>query len=451
MQLVKCHQAPVKVAYILTGSRWVPTPKPEVFQITKRNHNILQGTSEPGARFESAHRHIIEAWLQANAKRNWTVTGGPLAARSHGGADVIIVDDPQMPPLISLAKDVDPTRPVIFRSHIQIRSDLVQEQGSAAAAVWKWMWSHVYRADVYISHPVAAFVPEDVPRERVAYMPATTDWLDGLNKDLAIADIRYYLTEFNEQCRRERMPILSYPQRDYIIQIARFDPSKGLSEVLAAYAEFRRHSHYCSQLAKDKTPQLVMCGHSSVDDPDGASVFDTTLNSLEAQYAEFKDSVIILRLGPSDQMLNALLSTAHVALQLSSSEGFEVKVSEALHKGLPVIVSGAGGIPLQVQHGNGFVVDSSDRASMVRAVAGHLDELFSNKDLYNRMSSCAKKNVSDEVSTVGNAVCWMYLANQLVLNPSFAYNGRWVWELARDQIGEWIRRDEPRLQHSGRC
>jgi glycosyltransferase involved in cell wall biosynthesis len=180
-------------------------------------------------------------------------------------------------------------------------------------------------------------------------------------------------------------------------------------------------------------------------------VFDTTLNSLEAQYAEFKDSVIILRLGPIDQMLNALLSTAHVALQLSSSEGFEVKVSEALHKGLPVIVSGAGGIPLQVQHGNGFVVDSSDRASMVRAVAGHLDELFSNKDLYNRMSSCAKQNVSDEVSTVGNAVCWMYLANQLVRNPSFAYNGRWVWELARDQIGEWIRRDEPRLQHSGRC
>ena len=36
-----------------------------------------------------------------------------------------------------------------------------------------------------------------------------------------------------------------------------------------------------------------------------------------------------MRLGPIDQELNALMSEAKVACQLSTREGFEVKVSEA--------------------------------------------------------------------------------------------------------------------------
>jgi glycosyltransferase involved in cell wall biosynthesis len=52
------------------------------------------------------------------------------------------------------------------------------------------------------------------------------------------------------------------------------------------------------------------------------------------------------------------ISNAKVALQLSTREGFEVKVSEALHKGIPVVTTKAGGIPLQVEHGkNGYLVD----------------------------------------------------------------------------------------------
>lgn len=376
--------------------------------------------------------------------------GGPLAARSHGGADVIIVDDPQMPSLVSLAKEMDPTRPVVFRSHIQIRSDLIEQRGSHAAAVWDWIWFHVQKADLFISHPIASFVPPDVPREKLAYMPATTDWLDGLNKPLTTRDLRYYLAEFNELCRREGMPTLDYPQRDYIIQIARFDPSKGLEDVLAAYAEFRRRSRHCARCPVGRTPQLVLCGQSSVDDPDGTPVFRKTLACLIELYPELKDSVIIMRLGPSDQMLNTLLSTAHVALQLSSSEGFEVKVSEALRKGVPVIARDVGGLPLQIQHDSGFVVHACDRQAEIRAVAEYLDELFSDGEMYTRMSSAAKMSVSDEVSTMGNAVCWMYLVNHLFRSPSTVGHGRWVWELAREQAGEPIGADEHRLQHSAR-
>jgi glycosyltransferase involved in cell wall biosynthesis len=43
------------------------------------------------------------------------------------------------------------------------------------------------------------------------------------------------------------------------------------------------------------------------------------------------------------------MANSKIALQLSSREGFEVKVSEALHAGRPVITTRSGGIPLQVR------------------------------------------------------------------------------------------------------
>jgi hypothetical protein len=41
----------------------------------------------------------------------------------------------------------------------------------------------------------------------------------------------------------------------------------------------------------------------------------------------------------------------------------------------------------------------------------------------------------------------MYLTHQLLNKPSFHYNGRWVWELAREEAEEPIRKGEARLQH----
>jgi hypothetical protein len=81
-----------------------------------------------------------------------------------------------MPTLIPLIKRATPNRPVIFRSHIQIRSDLAAENGTPQKEVWEFLWGHIRGSDLFISHPVPEFVPKDIPDEMVAYMPATTDW-----------------------------------------------------------------------------------------------------------------------------------------------------------------------------------------------------------------------------------------------------------------------------------
>ena len=83
---------------------------------------------------------------------------------------------------------------------------------------------------------------------------------------------------------------------------------------------------------KRNVQQLVICGQSSIDDPDGSLVYDQAMNQIHGSYSDLEEDIVVVRLGPSDQILNAILSLSTVALQLSTREGFEVKVSEALHK-----------------------------------------------------------------------------------------------------------------------
>lgn len=216
----------------------------------------------------------------------------------------------------------------------------------------------------------------------------------------------------------------------YIIQVARFDPSKGVIDVLDSYRKF--HDRLRAARPNTKPPKLLVCGHGSVDDPDATLVHDQVVEHIEEQMPHLDDLICAMRLKPSDQVLNAVLSKAKIALQLSTREGFEVKVSEAIHKGKPVIASRTGGIPLQVENGkNGFLVDVGD----TDAVAQHLYDLWTDEKLYRRMSDYALNNVCDEVSTVGNTLNWLYLASKLSRGQRVLPNGRWINDMAFEELG----------------
>ena len=187
---------------------------------------------------------------------------------------------------------------------------------------------------------------------------------------------------------------------------------------------------------------ISSCGNGSVDDPDGTIVLDETMTLLETRFPHLISSISVMRLGPNDQLLNTLLSASHIVLQLSTREGFEVKVSEAIHKGKPTIATNCGGIPLQVQHGkNGYLVEPGDW----HAVAKHLLDLWTDDNLYESMSNYAKQSVSDEVGTVGNALSWFYLADKWANGKGVVPNGTWVNDLAREEAGIPYKKGENRL------
>jgi len=254
--------------------------------------------------------------------------------------------------------------------------------------------------------------------------------------------------EFRSLCTKEKMHELQWPLRDYIVQVARFDPAKGIPDVIDSYAKFRKLLAETGDFDSDETPQLLICGHGAVDDPDASIIYDQVMQIIASEnYREYASDIVVMRLPPSDQLLNTLLSNAKIALQLSTREGFEVKVSEAVHHGKPIVACRTGGIPLQVEHGkSGYLVTPGDNA----AVAKHLFDLYTDDELYATMSDYAKKHVSDEVGTVGNAAAWLYLAVMYCCRGvKIQPKGAWINDLLREETGEPYVPDEPRLPRGG--
>ncbi|HYL43501.1 MAG TPA: glycosyltransferase [Ktedonobacteraceae bacterium] len=400
---------------------YVLQPKKEVFAITKAKfHNVLQAVASRETELTLEDQALYEAWMQENAAALEDV---------FKQADAIVIDDPQPAGLIPYIKQANPDVKVIYRSHIQIVGSLASQEGTPQHTTWSFLWDKIRDADYFVSHPMNVFIPGNVPDEKILYMPATTDPLDGLNKPLTQGQISIYLKLFNELLRRDEQTPLD-EERPYIIQIARFDPSKGIPDVLEAYKKLRE------MLKKQRkpVPQLVITGNSSIDDPDAIPVYNHIKKLLQSErYERLADDVKVVRLPHRDQMLNALLRGSKLALQLSVKEGFEVKVTEALMKGKPVIAYNAGGIPLQIQDGiTGYLVERGDTTQ----VAQHLYNLLTDESAYQRMSEAACENAGKDYLTIPNAISWLYLAGQLVRGEKVEGNCQWVRALVREKYGK---------------
>ena len=129
--------------------------------------------------------------------------------------------------------------------------------------------------------------------------------LDGLNKELDPWDSAYYMGVFRDLCAKEKMHQLQWPARDYLVQVARFDPAKGIPHVIDSYARFRRLLKTTqSDLGEDEHPQMLICGHGAVDDPDASIIYDEVIQLIASEpYREFAKDIIVMRLPPSDQRM----------------------------------------------------------------------------------------------------------------------------------------------------
>ena len=159
-------------------------------------------------------------------------------------------------------------------------------------------------------------------------------------------------------------------------------------------------------------PQLVITGHGSIDDPEGRVIHSEIIERMHGMMAneaipdDFVRDIIVVRLGPSDQMLNAMLSGAVGAFQLSLREGFEVKVSEALLKGIPVIAYETGGIPLQIRDNvDGHLVPTGD----ICGVADKMRLLTLDKKHHARLKQHAQEDNREWILTPSNVLQWNYI------------------------------------------
>ncbi len=396
---------------------YVLSTKREAFEITKSKlHNVLQDVAPPGTKLTPRDKTLLEEWTKKNAERF-----KPIFKR----AKVIVIDDYQPSGLIPHIKKANPKVKTIYRSHIQVVSSLIQKKGTAQNEVWDYLWKRIKYADLFVSHPIEKFIPRNVPRRKTVLMAPSTDKLDGLNKKLSRRQLNFYIRLFNEQSHGSPLDV----KRPYIIQIARFDPSKGIQDVIESYRKLRKKLETAGTKRKSQIPQLVIAGHSSVDDPEGDFIFTSTMNLLAMDtYKDIADDIKVAKVPHSDQILNALLSESLAALQLSLREGFEFKVTEALHKGKPVVAYRSGGIPLQIEHGvTGYLVKpgNTDQA------AKYLFELATDKKKYRKMSRNAQNRLKKDFFTVSSASKWLYLATELLEKGKITGNRSYVRDLMK--------------------
>ena len=137
-----------------------------------------------------------------------------------------------------------------------------------------------------------------------------------------------------------------------------------------------------------------------------------------------------MQIGLPEQMWNTLLTNAKVLVQLSLSQGIPEFLLEAVQKGKPIITIREAGHYSFIQKAENIFLVERD----TDAVSKHLYHLLSNVELHRQMSFNARK-LSDSLTTVGNAVSWLFLASKLSRDDMIEEN---LYEQAEREIASSV-------------
>ncbi len=287
----------------------------EFFNVTKSFHNALQGNKEL-----KLTENMKRVYLEVNKKNAGDVDLSTF--------DYVLVHDPQPAPLIGF---YEKRQPWIWRCHIDL-SDPNQR-------FWEFLRGFIEKYDAYIFH-MEDYLRKDLDPGRVVIMPPSIDPLSEKNVELKEDEVLTTLERFDVD-----------PERPILTQVARFDPWKGVFDVIDVYRK-----------VKEKIPdvQLLLVGVMAHDDPEGWIYFERTLRKIGEDY----DVKVLTNLnGVHAREVNAFQRASDVILQMSIREGFGLTVTEAMWKGKPVIGRSVGGIKLQIVDGKtGFLVRGTAEA-----------------------------------------------------------------------------------------
>lgn len=290
---------------------------PEFFQVTKKIHNALQGA---------------EVSWSDNEAETWRATNRLNARLLSDSWDYVVVHDAQPAAVLAAFEMEAGRRPRgrwMWRCHIDLTTARDNLMGFLAP------YLEMYDAGIFT---MPSYVPAGLRLGRVMIAPPAIDPLSPKNLPVEKVVIKAVLERFGVD-----------PDRPLAVQVSRFDPWKDPLGVIDAY-----------RLAKTEVRglQLALIASMADDDPEGWEWHERT-----AAYAgDDQDIHVLTNLdGVEAHEVNCFQRAADVVIQKSTREGFGLVVSEALWKERPVVAGNAGGIPLQVIHGEtGLLVESVD-------------------------------------------------------------------------------------------
>jgi trehalose synthase len=285
----------------------------EFFRITKAMHNALQGdrdlnlTSEMFAHYVEVNRQNV--------------------ARLDLEGEVVMIHDPQPLALIDGKKEGK----WVWRCHVDLSDPNI--------TIWNRLASFAVKYDRSV-FSMESYIPRHFGGRAIVDYPGINP-LSEKNMPLDSSQISATLGKFGVE-----------PDKPIIGQISRFDKWKNPLGVIDVYRKVKKVI---------PEVQLLLIGSFASDDPEAVEWYNRA-----KEYAGTTPDVHVLTNndGVEDLEVNAFQRSLAVAVQLSLREGFCLSVTEALWKGVPVVATRAGGIPLQVIDGmDGYLVNNLDEAA----------------------------------------------------------------------------------------
>ncbi len=398
---------------------YVLSPNELAFEFTKWTiHNGLQGV--PGA------IPLDQAQPRMAAYFKWIDGEAQVLRPVMAGADVVVIDDWQPSRLIMYAKKWGLTCKIILRDHIQTLGRKMVTPGTLQEPIWRLLWTknRICDADVFVTHPREIFVPPNVPRRMVAFMPATVEPTDELLREPTPEEVVTERAWLSQQFTRYGHTPLDFGRR-YILLMARFDESKFMEGALEYYARARQRL-IDQGVPIEQIAQLGLLGNGATDDPSGRKCLAKIRRLVRTKYRSIRDDIHVARVPHRDLAINVAMRGAWLVLQPSIAEGFESRVTDAIWVGVPVIGSTEGGIPLQILEGlSGFIRNPYD----FDAWADIIVDLATNEKRYQLLRDTtleAAKTHNVRFTTIKNAISWLTLAIMVLENSEYGFNLQWA-------------------------
>ena len=269
----------------------------QFFQVTKRIHNLLQGSSGGLSKEE------LEIYFRCLEEVAEDIKQRDLEA------DVWFFHDPQLLPLaMMLPKKNSELR--LWVCHIDLTNPNSETLDTLAPL------TQYYDG---LAFSLSEFVPADILGHHPVYIiPPSIDPLTDKN---------------TQMCREEALGIVGAmgvdPARPLVTQVSRFDYWKDPWGVIDAYRQ-----------AREEVPglQLALLGLSqAADDPEALGVLHS-VNEYAGDDPDIHSYFYTDGIPDSiDRVVNAFQSASVALLQKSTREGFGLTVSEGMWKGQPVI------------------------------------------------------------------------------------------------------------------
>jgi trehalose synthase len=387
-------------------ARWlVIDGEPDLFVVTKRIHNGLNGVPGDGGPLGAAERALYRRVSEVNA--------GELTALLRPG-DLVILHDPQTAGLVGPAKRAGTT--VVWRCHVGC-----DEVNDDTDRCWEFLTPWLEDADALVfsteqhvpgwvrkgAWPVHAIAPSVDPfsAKSIPIDPATATAVlrrAGLLAGDAPAAVRVHHPDGSQITVRSRASVFREgpppsPDTPQVVQVSRWDLLKDMLGVLRAFALTTGDGG-----ADPAHPaHLALLGpevDGVSDDPEGKQVLERCVAAWRELPEPTRRRVTLACLPMDDQVENAVIVNAAqrhaaVVVQKSLSEGFGLTVTEAMWKSRPVIASAVGGIRDQIVDGeHGLLLDdSTDPVQAARAI----DRLLADRAAAERLGEQAHQRVVD--------------------------------------------------------